>query len=113
MLYSALSLVTFELLYYNQLDDYIAPAIWQSIVIMLVLAASHIFNVIYIYKINKSYFNSRLFSWLSIFAGTGNLSKSKSSSKSSGSSNNSSGSSNSGYYGGGGKSGGGGASSDW
>lgn len=116
--YSALSLVIIEMLYYIIFGNYLDLNIFQVILLMVLLAISHVFNIIFVYKIDANYFDSKLFSWIGK-GGNGGSTYSSSSltsssyNSSSHSSSSSSGSSNGGYYGGGGKSGGGGASSDW
>ncbi|MBA3680691.1 MAG: TPM domain-containing protein [Bacteroidetes bacterium] len=117
-LYSFLSLVTFEMLYYFIFSEYICLSGLITVLLMILLAVSQVVNVIYVYKIDANYFNSKLFSWMGKGGGGSSYSNSSdssssSNSSSSSSSSNSNSSSNGGYYGGGGTSGGGGASSDW
>jgi uncharacterized membrane protein YgcG len=120
-IYSIMSLATFEMLYYLLFEKETGLSAFVTVAWMVLLGASHVINIILVYKIDANYFNSKLFSWIgkgggggeSSYSGSSNSSSSYSSSSSSSSSSSGSGSSNGGYYGGGGRSGGGGASSDW
>jgi uncharacterized membrane protein YgcG len=117
--YAYLSLITFEMVYIALIDSYLEFSSTYLTIIWIFLATTQIIGIVLVDKINKNYFNSKLFNWLPQGSGGGSgnsknsSSRSSSSSSSSSSRSSSSSSSNSGYSGGGGRSGGGGASSSW
>ncbi|MEO6301534.1 MAG: TPM domain-containing protein, partial [Bacteroidia bacterium] len=63
-LYSVISLVSIEILYYLAFNDYIYLSSLTIVLLMILMGVSHIVNVIYVYKIDENYFNSKLFSWI-------------------------------------------------